>query len=157
MRSWRRSRSGQLKNQSLILPEDYEEFISLTLRTRNSKKPSRMLARNWKHQWSPLCLARQARTVSVERPVVNSIKLRQNLRVFWKPVNPQDCAWENLYRIIMQTILQERVTLHCNITIWYTNLFLCLKPWRFPQQRQQWMRNGRNWNDSGMGPDESQK
>ena len=46
------------------MPENYEEFISLTLTTRNSnsKKPSRMLARNWKHQWLPLCLARQART-----------------------------------------------------------------------------------------------
>ena len=30
------------------MPEDYDEFIALTLRTRNSKKPSRMLARNWK-------------------------------------------------------------------------------------------------------------
>ena len=36
--------------------EDYEEFISLTLRTRSSKKPKGMLERNWKHQWLPLCL-----------------------------------------------------------------------------------------------------
>ena len=43
------------------MPEDYEEFISVTLRTRYLKKPFRMLARNWKHQWLPLCLARQAR------------------------------------------------------------------------------------------------
>ena len=28
------------------MPEDYEEFFSLTLRKRNSKKPLRMLARN---------------------------------------------------------------------------------------------------------------
>ena len=27
----------------------------------------------------------------------------QNLRVSWKPVNPQDCVWKNLYRIIMRT------------------------------------------------------
>ena len=40
----------------------------------------------------------------------------------------QDCVWKNLYRIIMRTILQERVTIHCNIIIWYTNLFLCFKP-----------------------------
>ena len=40
--------------------EDYGEFISLTLRTRNSKKPLRMLARNWKRRWLLLCLARQA-------------------------------------------------------------------------------------------------
>ena len=37
----------------------------------------------------------------------------QNLRVFWKPVNLQDCVWENLYRIIMKTKLQEKETTHC--------------------------------------------
>ena len=31
----------------------------------------------------------------------------QNLRVSWKPVNPQDCVWKNLYQITMRTILQE--------------------------------------------------
>ena len=126
------------------MPENYEEFISLTLRTRNSKKPFRMLARNWKHQWPPLCFARHARTVNMWRPVVNPMRSNQNLRVFWKPVNPQECVWKNLYRIIMRTILQERETIHCNITIWYTNLFLCVKSWRYPQQRQQWIKNGRN-------------
>ena len=32
----------------------------------------------------------------------------ENLRVFWKPVNPQDCVWESHYQIIMKTILQEK-------------------------------------------------
>ena len=41
--------------------------------------------------------------------------------------DPQDCVWKNLYRIIMRTILQERETVHCSITTWFTNLFLCLK------------------------------
>ena len=45
----------------------------------------------------------------------------------------------------MRTILQEKVTIHCNIIIWFTNLFLCLKPWRYPQQKQQWIKNWRNW------------
>ena len=35
-------------------------------------------------------------------------------------------------------------TIHNNITIWYTNLFLCLKQWRYLQQKQQWVKNGRN-------------
>ena len=132
------------------MPENYEESISLTLRTSSSKKPSRTRVRSWKHQslllcrvklwkfvgmlarncrcrWLPLCLARQARRVSMGRPVVNPMRSNQNLRAFWKPVNPQDCVWKNLYRIIMRTILQEKGTNHCNITIWYTNLFLCLK------------------------------
>ena len=30
-------------------------------------------------------------------------------------------------QIIMKTILQEKGTIHCSITIWFTNLFLCLK------------------------------
>ena len=49
--------------------------------------------------------------------VVHPIKTKQNLRVSWKPVNPQDCGWKNLYRLIMRTILQEKQTNHCSITI----------------------------------------
>ena len=54
-----------MKNRNSIMPEDYEECISWSLRTRSSKKPFRMLARNLKRQWLLLCLARQARNVSI--------------------------------------------------------------------------------------------
>ena len=47
--------------------------------------------------------------------VEDPTKLKQDLRVFWKLMNPQECVWKNLYRIIMRTILQERGTVHCNI------------------------------------------
>ena len=80
---------------------------ALTLRTRNSKKPLGMLERNWKHQWLPLCLARHARKVRKGRPVARLVISSQNLRVFWKPVNPQECVWRNLYRITVRTILQQ--------------------------------------------------
>ena len=53
--------------------------------------------------------------------------IKQNLRVFWKLMNPQECVWEIRYRIIMKTILQEKVEIHYSTTIWVTNLFLCLK------------------------------
>ena len=89
-----------MKNQNSIMLEDYEEFISLTLRTRNSKKPLRMLARDWKHQWLPLRLARHARKVRKRRPVARLMITSPNLRVSWKPVTPQECEWENLYQII---------------------------------------------------------
>ena len=88
-----------MRNKNSIMPE---------------KKPLRMLARNWKRQWLLLCLARQTRKESMERAVANPMRSNQNLRVSWKPVNPQECVWKNLYRIIMRTILQERVTIHCN-------------------------------------------
>ena len=41
-----------------------------------------------------------------------------NLRVSWKPVNPQECVWENLCPNIMRTISQKKVTIHYSITIW---------------------------------------
>ena len=43
---------------------------------------------------------------------VHPTKFRQNLRVFWKLMNPQECVWEIRYRIIMKTILQEKVKIH---------------------------------------------
>ena len=64
--------------------------------------------------------------------VVNPMRSNQNLCVFWKPVNPQDCVWTNLYRMIMRTISQEKGTNHCSMKIWYTNLFLCSKALKIP-------------------------
>ena len=55
-----------------------------------------------------------------------------NLCVSWKPVNPQECVWKNLYQNIMMTILQEKGPIHCNNTIWYTNFFQCLKAMKIP-------------------------
>ena len=52
-----------------------------------------MLARNWEHQWLPLCPAKLSRIIRIVG-VVHPIKSNQNLRVFWKPVNPQECVWE---------------------------------------------------------------
>ena len=78
-----------------------------------------MIARNWKHQWLPLCLAKFLRTIRIVE-VVHPIKSKQDLRVSWKPVNLQGCVWENHCRIIMKTILQEKETIHYSITIWYT-------------------------------------
>ena len=97
-----------LKNQSSIMQEDYEESILLTLSIWTSRKSLRMPEENWKHQWLQQCLARHARKTSTVRPVVNPMRTNQNLRVFWKPVNPQDCIWKNLHQNIMRTILQER-------------------------------------------------
>ena len=62
------------------------------------------------------------------------MRSNQNLRVFWKLMNPPECVWETLNLQITKTILQEKVTIHCNITIWFTKLFLCLKPWKLLQQ-----------------------
>ena len=94
-----------------------------------------MQGENWKHQWLQLCLARLARKASMGKPVARLMISSLNLYVSWKPVNPQECVWKNLYPITMRTISQEKGTILYSMTIWYTNLFLCLKQWRYPQQK----------------------
>ena len=44
----------------------------------------------------------------------------------------QDCVCENHYQIIMKTMLQEKETIHCSITIWFTNLCLCASSHKIP-------------------------
>ena len=54
------------------------------------------------------------------RPAARLMIPSLNFRVSWKLVNPQRSVWKNLYQNIMRTILQEEVTIHYKITIWYT-------------------------------------
>ena len=44
--------------------------------------------------------------------------------------------------------IAEKGEIHYSTTIWFTNLFLCLKLWKFRQQKQRWTRNGKisAWN-----------
>ena len=92
---------GLMKSSTSITHENWEGSISSTLRTRNLRRRSRMLARNWKHQWLPLCPAKLLITTRIVG-VVHPIKSNQNLRVFWKLVIQQDCVWEIHCRIIMK-------------------------------------------------------
>ena len=64
-----------MKSSVLRTHENCEGSISLTLRIRNSRKPSRMLVRNWKHQLLLRCLARKVRKGRpVERPMSSGQK-----------------------------------------------------------------------------------
>ena len=108
--------ASRLRGIYFFDPEDKEFKETI----RNARK-------SWKHQWLQPCLAIHARTASMGRPVARLMISGLNLRVSWKPVNPQECVWKNLYQNFMRTILQEDRTIHYNITIWYTNLFLRLK------------------------------
>ena len=114
-----------MKSSISITHENCEGSISSTMRTRNLRRPSRMLTRNWKHHWLLICPATLLRTIRIVG-VVHPTKLKQDLHVFWELMNLRDCVWEIQYRIIMKTILQEKETIHYSITIWFINLFLCL-------------------------------
>ena len=144
------------RNTEFDMPENYEEFISFTLRTKNSRSPSRILARIWKHQWLPLCFAGQARTVSTGQPVLHPIRSTHNLHVSWKPVNPHDCVWKNIWRIIMVNILQEKR----DNSLQHYNLVHKVIPvpegMKIPAAKAAVEKNGETWKDSGVGPDKSE-
>ena len=57
---WRLTRKqlGRMKSSIWRMDENCEGSMSLTLRTRNSKKPSRTHVRSWQHLWLLLCPAK---------------------------------------------------------------------------------------------------
>ena len=114
------------------------------LRKRNSMRHLRMLARKWKLQGLPLCIARPVRTVSMVRPVVNPMRSTWGLRGFWKPMHPQDYEWWIFYRTITNTILRGKDTIHFYDTC-CRHFFFCRRPLNLPQRKQRWLMNGKNW------------
>ena len=55
--------------------------------------------------------------------MANPMRSKQDLRGFWKLMNPPDCVWENQCQIIMKVILQERAqyiaTLQFGVQIYF--------------------------------------
>ena len=140
MPSWRKSKSGLKRSYILKTQENCVGSFSSTPRIRNSRKPSRTRVRSWKHQLLLQCPVKLRSILGVVYP----IKFKQNLRVFWKLMNPQECVWKTRYHQVTKTILQEKVRFHYSTTTWFTNLFLCFKL-KFWQRKQRWRRNGKNW------------
>ena len=125
--------AGRLRGIFFIDPEE-KEFKEIIKNAR----------RKLETPMAPAMPCKTSKKSKHGKPAAKPMSSSLSLRVSWTPVNPPDCVWENLYRNIMRTILQEKGTIQFSITIWYTNLFLCLKPWRYLQQKQQWIKNGRN-------------
>ena len=140
MLSWMRSKNGQMKNKNSIMLDDYEEFISLTLRTRCSRKP----LRNWKHQWLPLCLARQARRVSMVDTRGKTNLFKSKFACILEASESTRLRMEESLPNYHEDRIAGRRDNHFNITIWYTNLFPCRKHCWYPQHKQQRIKNGRN-------------
>ena len=61
-----------------------------------------------------------------------SNKIKTKLACVLEADDLQECVWEIRYRIIMKTILQEKVKIHYSTTIWFTNLFLCPQAMKIP-------------------------
>ena len=132
----KRSKSEQSKNQISTMPEDCAVFTSLILIWGIQGCHEKCA---WKIGKSDArCDALQTSTAQLKNT-------RQSTLLFLKPMHLWGNAWKDLPTRIMKIILQDNGSIHWVTTIWCANLFLCLKLWKFPQQRQQWTRNGNIW------------
>ena len=117
-----------MKNQNSMMPENYEEFVSMTLKTRNSKKPIRMLARNWKRQWLLLCLARQGKKGKHGATRGKSKEIKSKLACILEASKSTRLRMEETLPNHHEDQNAGKGNNSLQIKIWYTNLFLCLKP-----------------------------
>ena len=85
------------------------------------------------------------------------MRSNENLRVFWKPVNPQDCVWENHYRIIMRTILQEKGDNSLQHYYVVHKFIPMLQAMKIPAAKAAVDKEWEKLEKSGVEPDESQK
>ena len=94
--------------------------------------PAAMLCwiQNNSHRGNPLCRWRTQ----------NEIML-----ALLRPTNRWGYAWKGLRTNTMKTTSQEEVWFHWVTIIWCANWNLCLKPWKYQMQRQQWRNSWKNW------------
>ena len=111
---------------------------------------------DWKFRCQLQCLAKPD-AKSTGKPVALRKIVRRNTPSLLKPTNPRESVWKELFIKVMKIILQGKEFLHWAITILCTNVFLCIKQWKYQMQKQQWTKNGKAWKDTGMAADESQK
>ena len=80
-----------------------------------------------------------------QKPAAVLESTRQNLLVVLSKLTSQwESDWKEFLAGIMKIILQEKEwIIHWVTTIFCTNLFRCLKQWRYQMQRLWWEQNGR--------------
>ena len=87
--------AGRLRGIHFIDPEDKE--FKQTIKNARRKLETPMAP-------AMPCKTCKNKQAWMERPVARLMISSLNLRVSWKPVNPQECVWKNLYQHIMRTI-----------------------------------------------------
>ena len=94
---------------------------------------------------------------SMGRPVARIMISSLNLRVSWKPVNPQGCVCKNLYQVIMRTILQKRRQFTATLQFG-TQIYSYVSSYEDAcSESSSGLRMGETWKDFGVGPDKNQK
>ena len=123
-----RKKNGKTRSQNSTMLEDWQEFTSLILMIKITKKLSKMRGENWKDPWHQLCLPTGWFTLA-SRKWLQSRKLlsrdsqKRFMVVRWNLMNPQDNEWNLLYLHNMKTSSQAEDRTRWHITMWHTSLF----------------------------------
>ena len=144
-RSWRRSKSGHMKSSILITsrklrgiyfidPED-KEFHEII---KNARKKLE----------TPVARAMPCKIIKSNKNCASgaSNKIKTKLACILEAGESTSLRMGESLPNHHEDHIAGKEIIHYSIKIWFTNLFLCLKPWRFQQKKQQWKRNGKNWN-----------
>ena len=104
------------------MPEDYEEFISFDPEEKEFKETIKNARKKLETPMAPAvpCKTSKKCKHGENRGETNEIKSKLACIL--------EASDSTRLRVIMRTMLQERVTTLCNIIVLFTNLFLCLKP-----------------------------
>ena len=118
---------GRNAEQSSIMLEDYEEFLSLTLRTRSSKKPSGMLERKWETSMAPATPRKTCKKSKNGETRSKTNDLKSKFACILEASESTRLRMEESLPNYHEDHIAGEEATHCNITIWYTHIILCFK------------------------------
>ena len=142
MRSWRRSKSGLKKSSTLKTLENCAESISSTPRIREFKETIKNARKQLE---TSVALAMPCKIMKIVG-MADLTRTQQNLRVFWKFMNPQECVWGNS----IPHHHEDHVAGKGEISLQHYNLVHKIYSYASSyenswQRNQRWTRNGKNW------------
>ena len=121
---------------------------SICLTHRNAKRSKGGQSRDQSSKMREVCVVFSLCPVDFNmirpgKPVVQLENRRRNMFVLLRPTNLWGYAWKGLRTKTMKTTSQEEIWIHWVTITWCTNLILCLKPWKYQMQWQQWKNKGK--------------
>ena len=151
-----KNKNGKTRSQNSTMLEDWEEFTLSILMTKIIKKILKTREESWNDPCPQPCRAKEKLRLAPRRSCEagNCIaKDSQNDLWLYCGISRIHKATSGIFSTQKNTkiALQAKVPLRWPITIWFSNLFLCSKRWKFRMQKLQWTRNGESLRQSQHG------
>ena len=125
----KKSKNGQTRNESSIMFESWEAFIS-SIRKNGEHKETIKNARKTKVPMEAAMPCKKEQRSTLQETAIN--KACVHCGSSW--INKKAIR-NHLYRKVMKITSQAKNITRGHITIWCTSLFLCLKRWKFRRQK----------------------